>query len=164
MHSHTLKIVLLLAVSVNQFTGGLSCCCLPRLLASSLFSALRPTVPFEVAPPQSASKTACPKCCRPRIESKSAASVVRNTSRKSQTTKISGDGHCNCVQLIAICILKEESIGERDLAQVQPAIPCFLEEYYSSTRPGIVKTSYSPPLFHRPDGRSWQSLACIWIA
>lgn len=163
MHSHTFKIVLLLAVSVNQFAGGLSCCCLPRLLASTLSSAVQPTETF-VTPPESASKTTCPKCCQPRIESKSTASVVRNSPPKAKTTTVSGDGRCNCAHPVSIGIFEEKSFGERELAQQQPAIPYLFWEYDSLTRLANAKKSYSPPLRHLPNGRSWQSLACIWIA
>lgn len=164
MHSHTMKIVLLLAVLVSQVADGLSCCCLPRLLASALCSSFQTTVPFEVSGTESASKTACSKCCHSNAVSKSTPTIALNTSPKGQTTTISSDGQCNCVRHISICMLEEVSIGERELAQQQPSIPYFFREYDCVTRLANVKTSYSPPLRHLPDGRSWQSNACIWIA
>ena len=164
MHSHTIKIVLLLAVSVSQVAGGLSCCCLPRLLASTLSSSFQSTVAIKVSGAESADKTACPKCCHSNAESKSTATIAKNIWGKGQTTTISSDGQCNCARPISICMLEEVSIGGRELAQQPPSIPYFIGKYDFLTRLANVKTSYSPPLRYMPDGRSWQSFACIWIA
>lgn len=163
MHPYASKIALLIAVSLSQIVGGPSCCCLPRVLASALTISIQWNVRSQAFAENSSNKDTCPKCCRHRIESKSLTLVSNPVPSNKPTASVSSDGKCNCARQLSLCAPDERSIGQHKLAFQQPF--CAASSIFDRPpNPTNVKTAYSPPIFHRPFGRSWQCLACIWIS
>ncbi len=161
MHSDSLKLALLVAVSVSQIAGGTSCCCVTRFLASALTICLPWKIPSQVTAGEPANENACPKCCCHRMESKSTAVVLSPSSHACRAVSISGDGKCHCVRQVSICAPGEKPYSGHKLTSLLPFpnIPNLLDQPPTSAN---AKAAYSPPIFIRPAGPSWQSLACVW--
>ena len=158
MQTYASKIILLLAITVSQIVGGSSCCCRSRLLASTIESALTPTVTRNIQ----AEEFACPKCCRQRIESRIADSGAKLLKPVGRTASVSNEGKCNCVHHPSICVSEERLFDQ--LERTLPQLPLDLDEFDLPNAVGKkVNVSYSPPPCHRPFNRAWQCLACIWI-
>lgn len=161
MHSYSLKLALIVAVSVSQIAGGTSCCCVPRFLASAISISLPWKIPSQISAGEPANENTCPKCCRHRMESKTNAVVLSPSSQTCRAVSISGDGKCRCVRHVSICSLDERPYSGFELATLLPLpnISNLLDRLPTSPN---AKAAYPPPIFIRPAGPSWQSLACVW--
>lgn len=161
MHPYVLKIALFVAVSVSQIAGGTSCCCFPRYLTSALTISFQWNVRSQVSGEKLPNDKACPNCCRHRVESKTDTLESNLSFPNGRTASVSSDGQCNCVRHLSICAPDERPFGEQESAPQHP-FSAVLNKYDRPPDPANVKTAYSPPIFHRYFGRSWQCLACVW--
>ncbi len=161
MHTNSVKLALLIVVSVSQIAGGTSCCCFPRFLASVLAISLQWKTPHPALAKEPANENVCPKCCSHRTASKAKAVVLVPSSRTSRDDSISSDGKCHCVRHVFLCALDEKPISGHELAThlTFPDIPNFLDR---PPTPANAKAAYPPPILFGPAGPSWQSLACVW--
>jgi len=163
MHPYALKIALLIAVSLSQIAGGPSCCCFPRFLATALTISVQRSVPSQALSESASSEKTCPKCCQHRIDSKTPILASKLLPSNKRTASVSSDSKCKCVRLLSLSAPDDWSIGAHRLAPLQPF--CAASSIFDRPpTPTNTSTAYSPPECHRPVGRSWQCLACIWIS
>ncbi len=162
MQAYALRKVLLLAVFVFQIVGGSPCCCLSRLVVSSLDFRLNSTV-SRVTP---AREPACPKCSQRLAESSQGISNCDVSNRPKGRAGISGNENCNCVRNLLVRNpeekLNRDSLDQRvyllyDLHKPLSEL-CWLLAIQKN-----VKCSYSPPRCQGPANRYWHCIACIWI-
>ena len=161
MHTYALKIALFLAVSVSQIAGGTSCCCFPRFLASALTVSFQWNVRSKVLAESLPNESTCPKCCRHRVASKTDTLESNPSPTNGRTASVSGDDNCNCVRHLSICTPDEKPVGVHEIAP-QHSFSVAINKYDRPPNPANVKPAYSPPIYHRHFGRSWQCLACVW--
>ena len=163
MRSYTAKIVLLIAVLASQIVGGSSCCCLPRLLASTLNSALSSAVSRNIP----AREYACPKCCQHSAESSQGISTDDVSKIPDGQAGFSGSDRCTCVRDLFAGSPEETPNGSLIDRRGSTQYNAYLELGNLSLLLAIqkdVKCSYSPPRCHWQANRDWQCIACIWIA
>ncbi len=160
MHTNSLKLALLIVVSMSQIAGGTSCCCVPRFLASVLTISLQWKTPYQASARELANENACPKCCSHLRVSKAKEIVLVPSPRTCRDESISSDGQCHCVRHVFLCALDEKPISAHELAThlTFPDKPNFWDR---PPAPTIAK-AYPPPILIRPASPSWQSLACVW--
>ncbi len=163
MQPTALRIVLLLAVSLSQIAGGPSCCCLPRFLATALTLSLHRNLRLQAASENLSKEVDCPECCRHRIESKTLTLASNPVPSTERTDGVFSDGKCTCIRHMSVSAPDERPSVEHKPAPQQPfcAVLC---KFDRPPTPTNTNTAYSPPMFHRPVGRSWQCLACVWIS
>ncbi len=163
MYSYAAKLVLLLVVFTSQIVGGASCCCLSRLLARTLNSALSSSVSRNVP----ARENACPKCCQHSAESSQGISTDGISKLSDRQAVFSGSNRCTCVRDLFAGSPEEKPNGSLIEQRGNTQYNAYLELGNLSLQLAIqkdVKCSYSPPRCHWQANRDWQCIACIWIA
>ena len=154
MSSLILHIVLLFAVAYSQIFGGVSCCCLSRMIIASL-------APAQVAAPASVDHAMsnvsvapkCPKCAAAQ------ATGARNVNPEGlRSSSVSGSNECRCAKAISSAT-----------TQLEPRSPSIAVQYIATTLatwdviPRAQRIVFQRHRIPIPfEGCSWQSIACVW--
>lgn len=152
------QVVLLFAVSISQFFGGISCCCLGRELFGSANAAKAASSQECESKKESVSQAKpigkCPKCTR-QEQSKPGGDLAK---RSLCHAGLSGDDQCRCVKMELRANIEVEStsipIEEKALAGSASA------PILSLAAGVLCVCKFEVPL--RCGGRSWQVIACVW--
>lgn len=163
MHSFPFQIVLLLTVAFSQIFGGVSCCCLSRLIVASLQSAQAPDslaggqsdADTETNPETNAPR--CPRCAASKA-CKQSSKESDTDSAESKADSITGDRECNCSKVYLKALAQDELQTPRVYCQfLNPPVALV-----TSLRRGLecVYRRHEIPI--RLGGLSWQAVACIW--
>lgn len=156
-----LQYVLLFAIAISQIFGGISCCCLGRTLFGSAAVAAGGAIRDLTGETSSADTFKpigkCPKCSA----RKSDRPASKNTSATQATScpAISDDGQCQCQKLNINASTSNElvTVDRETLAWSVP----ILDSAPNREVVALDLRKFEVPI--RFGGRSWQSVACVWM-
>jgi len=157
MATYFLKIFLLFAVAISQTIGGVSCCCLGRVVTESLLAGLSGDAPRVDDLYLLEARSSCPKCAARRA----IGSKVKSTAREKKSCHLphlGADDECRCVKLELNSITSSDPEFVDSFSHLKAKLhsESFDEQSLTSFRTKDLKI---PP---RYGGRSWQSIACVW--
>ncbi len=155
MSSLPLHIVLLIAVAYSQIFGGVSCCCLSRLIIASLASAHDvATVDQHGQVTQNMpSVPKCPGCAASQTSAKRSVNACR-----SQDESVAASSDCQCTKASSSAIVQLEPRSQSSSTQ-SVATPTATWDLVPLAAQGVLRGHEVPIRF---GGHSWQSMACVW--
>lgn len=155
MYSFPFQVFLVLTVTCSQIFAGVSCCCLPRLVASCLRSSTT-TDATEVLKPSILDKGSVSKC--PRCAAVKARKQASQDNNRDSVCSIANDVKCNC-----------HKAWLQVLAQDEPQKLHVCHQFFIPSVPraarfcdGLELVRFRHEIPFRLGGHSWQAIACIW--
>lgn len=156
-----LKIFLLLAVATSQIFGGISCCCLGRVVCSAFPQDDQGprAVQSETAESQNTRRphSACPKC-RMRTRGPVVAETSKHGEPSCNRSFASEDNQCRCVKPTINASNPTEPASFQFDVQFAVTDEPIAKIHRRVDKP--LSRDYAVPI--RFGGHSWQSIACVW--
>lgn len=158
MFSTPFKYLLLMAVAIGQVFGGVSCCCLGRMIESRLGVQSAIAVSAITGPEGAVAKdrARCPRCMSKGGETAKASNIASALEKGKRC----GSPECRCSKQTLIADAPKAVEGllvkhQECFIDLVPDCLCLGGERAT----GCLLT-YAIPLRH--GGNSWQSVACVW--
>jgi hypothetical protein len=155
LSSLVLRVVLLFAVAYSQILGGISCCCLSRMIVAGV------TASSDVAPSaetdlSAVSKLPAPKC--PKCASSQTAAARSVSATGVQAYGVAGGSECQCAKRYFVAIVQLEPRSPAASAPfLTMPLAIWCRDYIE-----VRSCHHRAEVPIRFGGHSWQSIACIW--
>ena len=165
MPSVLLQFILLFAVATSQIFGGISCCCLGRVVSSQRVddgsNAPSANAQESIVVAQQSRKQqtgTCAKCSLTRA----GGSPGRQADLRNQDcreTRVSEDGRCRCVKIVTCGNVRNDPNSSSPDTQIAADQDSFAKSEHAIAV--LLLRRFEIPI--RFGGHSWQSVNCIWV-
>ncbi len=155
MFNQFIHAVLLGAIAFSQILGGISCCCLSKVLslAGTLVAKAECTGPASMLAEREWSRPACLRCLTSRQLTVRDQEMVTDVG-----IVLTSDQQCDCSQVLLRAVVPDEP---RTVVSVKSlfAVPFEIRPARLAVQINQVARGELPVRF---GGHSWRSIACVW--